>query len=384
MSKQVISHTDAEHPRLPAALTSEMSRLYSAGFSLIPLGGDDGKKPIIKFRDRARQPLAMVVDRMAAAGSNTYGIRLAGLLVVDIDTDTPEAREYVERRFGTSSAQTRTSRGFHLYFRYSGPKPKAIRLTGIAIDFKSGDNEFVVGAFSRRPDGVVYQSDGRLIAPAALPPFIDRDAGPGTVESLKIDGRYPKGVRWSTLNARARQLLTSAETFDGFLADLIAFRNWEIDQPQEFSDTRLAELARWYWDKREAGEIWGAANSVFQLRRAALEAFARQGYGLAFLLYAILVADHAHNPNRPFAVVPDGLRRSGRLRAGRNQIYAAIEILVEELGVLNCVSKPCGNRNHYRYRLASCLREERGEGSKIILVPESDTHSAAPKKGRAA
>jgi hypothetical protein len=40
----------AIHPRLSPVLTSEMSRLYSAGFSLIPLGGDDGKKPIIGYK----------------------------------------------------------------------------------------------------------------------------------------------------------------------------------------------------------------------------------------------------------------------------------------------------------------------------------------------
>lgn len=83
---------DAAHPRLSPVLTSEMTRLFSAGYSLLPLGSPDGKKPIMAFRGRKRFPLSRVVDKMAGAGSKTYGIRLKGLLVVDVDSDTPQAR----------------------------------------------------------------------------------------------------------------------------------------------------------------------------------------------------------------------------------------------------------------------------------------------------
>jgi hypothetical protein len=119
---------DAAHPALPPELTVEMTRLYNAGFSLIPLGGGDGKRSIVRFGSRRRLPLEVVVNRMLAGGTRTYGIRLGGLLVVDVDTDTPEARAYVEAHFGSSPVRTLTPRGFHLYFRHAGEKPNDVHL----------------------------------------------------------------------------------------------------------------------------------------------------------------------------------------------------------------------------------------------------------------
>lgn len=49
----------------------------------------------------------------AAACSETYGIRLGGALVVDIDTDTPEARAFVNAHFPKSPVRVKTARGWH-------------------------------------------------------------------------------------------------------------------------------------------------------------------------------------------------------------------------------------------------------------------------------
>ena len=142
---------DAAHPRLSAELTTLMTQLFSAGFSLLPLGGSNGKKPIVEFKGRKRLPLGVIVNRMAAGGSLTYGIRLDGLLVIDVDTDAPEARAYVEHRFAASGARTRTKRGFHLYYQFiDGKPPKAVRLPNIAIDFKTGRNSVNSGAQTTR------------------------------------------------------------------------------------------------------------------------------------------------------------------------------------------------------------------------------------------
>jgi hypothetical protein len=368
----------AAHPRLSPVVTSEMSRLFSAGFWLLPLGGSDGKKPIVDYRNRKRHPLSLVVDKLAAAGSQSYGIRLKDMIVVDVDTDTPEARQYVESRFGTSPARTRTGRGFHLYFRHTGPIPKQVRLPRIAIDFKSGENAFVVGPQSERPDGVVYWPEGRLIAPDVLPAFVDRGVSSGETEGGTVNRRYPQGVRRDTLKRRAFDLAQVADSFDEMVADLLAFRDWEVEQPEDFSDDHLVALAQWFWEKRERGELWSKSNSVVQIRRAALDHLAALGEGLAFLLYSILVSAHGHNPGAPFAIVPDALRDSGRLNAGRRQIYAAIGVLLEA-GLLVYHQKSCGNRSHHLYRFGlgvwAGAGEEKKEGSRLILISEKDTHS---------
>lgn len=366
---------DASHASLSPVLTTELARLYDAGFSLLPLGGDDGKKPIVAFKDRARLPLALVVNRMLSAKSKAFGVRLQRLLVVDVDTDTPEARNYVSRRFGDSPVKTKTGRGFHLYFRHEGKKPATVELPGIRVDFKSGANEFAVGAQSERPDGVVYWPLGqKLVSVSDLPKFEDRDFSSADPQPTKIDGRYPVGCRQKSLKRRAHQLAVVADTFDELLADLLAFREWEIEMPENFSDTYVEGLARWFWHKRENGKLWSGKDSAVLIHRTAIDELASRGEGLAFLLHAILVADHAHKPDEIFAIVPDGLRLSGRLKAGRRQIYDAIDVLVE-LKLIHCHSKPRGKRNHYLYQLGPVRKEEgRGEGSKVILVPDKDTH----------
>ena len=97
--------------KLPSVLTGEMSRLYAAGFSLMPLGGDTGRRPLLSFKKSdgapiGRHSLARVIGRMAGGGSENYAIRLKGMLVIDIDTDTPEAREGPDRPAGAIGGMT--------------------------------------------------------------------------------------------------------------------------------------------------------------------------------------------------------------------------------------------------------------------------------------
>ena len=177
------------------------------------------------------------------------------------------------------------------------------------------------------------------------------------------------------LKRRAHQLALAADSFGDLFANLVAFREWEIEKPEEFSDAWLENLALWFWHKREIGQLWSGANSVIQIHRAALDELARRGEGLAFLLYGLLVSAHGHDPDARFAIVPDALKSSRRLKAGRNQIYAAIDLLIE-VGLCRCVARPIGNRNHYLYQLGDA-RYAGGRGReefKITLVPEKDTH----------
>lgn len=379
----------AVHPRIDAAVTAEMSRLFSAGHSLVPLGGPDGKVPIVAFRDRKRLPLALVMDRMGGAGSNTYGIRLNDLLVIDVDTDTPEARAYVEERFGSSPARTETSRGYHLYFRHTGPKPSQVREPGIAIDFKSGPNEFVVGPQSIRADGTRYLPQGQVLAPSALPLFTDRHARTGVsagATGAATPGRHPKGSRHRALKRRAHQLASTADSLQELIDNLLAFRDWEIEAPEEFSDAAIQKMAGWFWEKRESGELWGGSKAVVQIDHKTIATLASRGEGTALLLLGLLLKAHGGQPGKTFAVVPDGLKNKGLLKAGRNQIYSAIDVLLD-LGLLVCCKRARGNRNHHHYQLGSGEKEKTGERSLLLLVPSEDTHSpagTAPETGVAA
>jgi hypothetical protein len=178
-----------------------------------------------------------------------------------------------------------------------------------------------------------------------------------------------------------------ADTFDNLLADLLALRDWEVERPEEFSDNKVEGLARWFWDLRESGQLYSGRSSGVLIQRSAIELIASAKgerslraanitKGTASLLYNMLLAEHGHLPGVSFAVVPDALRKSGRMSNGRRQIYDAIDLLIE-LGLLVCISQPEGYRDHYLYQLGVTGQAgstgRRGGGSNLTLVSVTDT-----------
>ena len=83
----------------------------------MPTGGDDGKHPLLSFSRNARHPLALVTRILEKQNSQTYGIRLKGMLVLDIDVDDTKLIDEMRQRFGRTDFIVRTGRGFHLYYR---------------------------------------------------------------------------------------------------------------------------------------------------------------------------------------------------------------------------------------------------------------------------
>ncbi len=350
-----------------------MAILFSGGYSLIPLGGQDGKKPTVRFRGRKRLPLAVVVDRMAASGSTTYGIRLDGLLVVDVDTDTPEARAYVEERFGRCDYSTKTARGFHLFFRHIGERPTRVRQPNIAIDFKTGPNEFVVGPISERPDGTVYWATGHLPPAEHLPIFTDRQALTGALQPIRSVAR---GNRHETLKQQAIQFARHAQTREELGAWLRQFRDAALEAPEEFTDSTICKIVDWYWEKRETGRLYGGQNSTANIPRIAIHRLARQGESLSLMLYSVLYAAHGHLAGKTFAIVPDQMRAHGLIMAGRGQLYSAIKVLMETQLIVR-VSKATRRREPDLYRLSTMQEiEKTEERSLLTLVFSANTQQA--------
>lgn len=318
---------------LPADLIAEMTRLYVIGFSLLPLGGKNGKTPLVRFKDRKRLPLDLVIRRMTETGSRSYGIRLNGLLVIDVDRDTFQAQVLINERFGASPVKVRTRRGYHLYFGHSGSKPRSIREPDIAIDFKVGANEYIVGPLSIRPDGTVYRPERTLIAPGQLPRFKDAFAVGSSPSPIAAPGIVTEGHRHHSLNRRAYELAVSGYPLADLTRELLAWRDHCLDRPEDFSDDRVAGIASWYCDRRDAGQLWSGSHSIVPIARSAIDLLLTSGNGLATQLYLLLSSAHGAQATAPFAIVPDALLATGRLKAGRGLIYRAIACLTE-LGLL--------------------------------------------------
>lgn len=109
--------------------------------------------------------------RLEEENSQTYGIRLKGLVVLDIDVDDANSIEEMHRRFGRTDCIVKTGRGFHLYYSTSEKVILSLRGEGLSIDVKQGLNAFALGPHSLRPDGVRYQFHREPFSLRDVPPI---------------------------------------------------------------------------------------------------------------------------------------------------------------------------------------------------------------------
>ncbi|MER9309797.1 hypothetical protein NKI51_10805 [Mesorhizobium australicum] len=370
---------------LSPVLIAEITRLFNAGFWLLPLGlGDEGRKPALKFKRSdgtspiGRHPLDLVIRKMQELGSSNYAVRLNGMLVVDIDTDTPEAHEYVARWFGASPVQTKTGKGVHHWYHFSGQKPPDdVRIPGIHIDFKAGPLELAAGPFAERQDGVHYWPlKGRLETLAALPEFVDRRPAVPEPEVIQYKGdKVAAGSRNRALYTRAIEYVTHIDTLDELVDDLLAYRNIHFDEPATVPDAEVRGVAKWAWGHRLNNTVWARRESGVIINRSIGDRLLAKPYGSdAFALYYMLKANHGHLPGKRFAVVPDAVRKSGLLNLCRNHIRAALDMLIDE-GLLirhpqTKPGQPC------EFQLTGGVgREDIGESVSSYIVTQIGTHN---------
>jgi hypothetical protein len=356
------------------SLLDAMSAMMGAGYpALIPLGGNDGKKPLVRGWHSHRLALKTVTRRLEQARSKTYGVRLDGLLVVDLDTNNEATRLYVDEAFPSTPFVVRTGRGEHRYYRHKGPAPKAIRTDEIAIDFKAGPSAFVVGPGSVRPDGREYVSTARDIPNVAeLPLFREYRVQPKLVGS----GKVPEGNRNTALYQRAVEYAPMVDEFEDLLGDLTALRDIEFDDAASVPDSEILKVAKWAWHLRLEGRLWSGRNSEVRINRLAMDLLFQIADGPdAFALYSILVANHGHHPSKEFAIAPDAMLDAGLIKMSRSGLYRARKILVD-VGLIENVrparrGSDCWLPDQFRLVHPSIANACKGEGrevSKIILM----------------
>jgi hypothetical protein len=205
------------------ALLQIAHRLLGLGLSVIPVPRPrpsalqgrpgDGKVPALSWREyQTRLPTPQEVDVwFGAAPMNLAVITGAVSDVVVVDADDSEALRWCTRHLPYTARQTRTARGFHLWYRHPGvPVANRARIeTGdgrLAIDVR-GDGGFVIAPGSIHASGAEYIEAGDWTQPReALPRFwpgwLERPTKP-TVPGLHMT--RPTG----DLIARARRYLAA-------------------------------------------------------------------------------------------------------------------------------------------------------------------------------
>lgn len=363
---------------LPSKLVTEIGRLFNMGYRLVPLGkGADGRRPSTMFRGQKRVPRDIVLRRMQELGSHNYAVELVGLVVVDVDTDTPEAHAYVERRFGLSPFIVKSPKGTHYWYRLQGvDKPAVaagnkIRFGSVAIDVKSGKNELIAGPHACRLDGGEYlPMSGGLPPMDRLPVFVDKEP-PKAIVLPQTSVRAPVGTRNALITKKAAEFCGFLDTQEELFEELRSFRNAELDNPETFPDEEIRQIVRWAWRKRIEGKLAfkGRSSVKVSYDLAAELAQIKNDGPNAMMLY--IKVQHEHGASRRwFSIDPAAMAAAKIFSFGRDAIAKAAKCLVEH-GVLERREVPILHESgarcfKYEYRLTG-----KGEGFNSYIIPRN-------------
>jgi len=189
--------------------------LWHRGLSVIPVprpyGRHDGKRPIIAWREfQEQQATESEVRAWFATAQNIAVVtgRVSGVVV--IDADTPEALRWATKHLPYTPWQTRTARGYHLWYGHPDlPVRNRAKLNTrdgrLAIDVR-GDGGFVIAPGSVHATGALYEYAGDWTVPREkLPRF-----WVGWIERpKKVTAERPASVPCGNIAERARRYLAA-------------------------------------------------------------------------------------------------------------------------------------------------------------------------------
>jgi hypothetical protein len=123
------------------------------GFAVLPCGGEDGKRPLIRWGGISKPQTALQIKKLASlpsVQSANLGIITGPSGITVVDCDTPGRRCKIEAHFGPTSIVVATPRGgLHLYYKSAGERCGPFELGDMKGDIK-GIGGFVVAPPSRR------------------------------------------------------------------------------------------------------------------------------------------------------------------------------------------------------------------------------------------
>lgn len=334
-------------------LLDEVRRLGIEGFSLIPLGGSDGKQPLVAFRDRRPLPIDLTIGKIEEGAAFGYGIRLPNLTVIDIDSPDFDLVQAMEARFGHSPMKVRTpSGGRHLYYRVRQRITINLRCEGLPIDVKSGVNSYVAGPYSQRPDGRVYTPEGVPVTWSALPEIMIPDEAAGSSRPAPVPRARPSlvpvGSRHGFLLRAGRDLIRQVGSERDLFEALAQIRDQDFADPASFPDAEVAGIANWLWQTRLENRLYVGRDSAFRVQRAALDLL--QGNADAIALYTVLSDAHGHRPGKTFALDREAMARASLIKLSRRGFDKARNSLIA-CGLLEVAQKHKVRERRRRYRL---------------------------------
>ena len=295
------------------------------GIATIPLGGDDGKRPLVLrpkcFRTRASLKIA---SKFPSANVGIWCGPTNGLTVVDIDTQDYAEVEWALEKFGASPVIVRTGSGkYHIYYRHNVERRRIRPFPEHEIDLL-GDGGYCVAPPSIRPGGGAYTFIKGSIADLAMLPTIRKGALDELVPCRRATSHPPQptsavdrpapagaireGDRNNKMFLFARQQAAAAASLDD-LVNVVRRFNDEGCVPS-LPEVEVLRTAKSAWQYKTQGRLWlpgGTSNVV--VSQETIAALQHDGGGDALLLLMVLNAAH-QGRRATFSVSPEGMAKN--------------------------------------------------------------------------
>lgn len=273
---------------------------HSLGLSCVPCGGDNGKRPLVRWtRYQEHRPAESTLRgwmvKHPAANVGLITGTLSGLTVIDCD-DPKRALEGLEMEYGPTSFAVRTPRGgIHLYYRYNGER----NAQGFApsIDIRGQGGLIIAPGSANMATGKPYDiikgtlEDLKSLPRARLPekaaPALSQKSVP-TPDNP--EGKITKGQRNQALFDAAKKKAAETKTLEALKAFAVNYNAENLSPP--LPDSEIAGTVEKVWQYKAEGRLLNKGQKAYFL---AEEDFTLLSHDpRAVTLYLFLRGQHSH------------------------------------------------------------------------------------------
>lgn len=304
--------------------------------SVVPVGGDDGKRPLI---NNWTKPVSVArfdaLCRIHADANIAINAGPSRLTIVDVDD--PDLINLAIQQYGETPLQTRTpSGGGHLWYRANG-EPRQIKLDGQPIDILAGKS-LLVAPPSVRPDGNAYRFVCGDIDDITSLPTIRPGALPESHKQAKSTNI--KGMPQPRGQGRNNELFMAAKNFA--MQDHVSSSNQVMNFCREYNSTfkpplpdqEVVKVAGSVWKMKTVGRLYGGNKRALVIPETIHVLLMHEAGNVVKLFNYIrfnIASDHIG-----FAICPKAMTKP--LNMSRHTIEKARERLLE-MGFIQRIHK---------------------------------------------
>jgi hypothetical protein len=317
---------------------AEAVALADCGLAVMPVGGKDGKQPLVKWANLKRPFGPRTLRKLADIhGSANIGV-ICGLSQVSVvDIDDPSLTETMIAHFGKTPLMTETpSGGVHLWYRCNDERSGNLRSEGLAVDIKARGG-FVVAPPSIRPTGPYTGKQYRLIRGSwndlrHLPQMSsgnikDRRKADGTADVQRLRSAT-EGRRNEFLFRTLLREVMGCEDLAS-LRDVARHINDSYRPP--LGDDEVCKTAASAWQYHINGRNW--AGTAARVVTCATDLHLLLEFPDALALILLLKASHGDG-QQPFAVSPKAMAKARCIADWGSNRYAVARNWLLEQGML--------------------------------------------------